>query len=69
MDTGSFPGVKRPGRGVDNPLASGAEIKEIVDQYLHTPIGLHDPVLGRNLLVVQEAWGPGGSVVVKALCY
>jgi hypothetical protein len=28
--TGSFPGVKRPGRGVDNPLHS-AEFKERVE--------------------------------------
>jgi len=32
--TGSFPGVKRPGRGFDNPLISSAEIKERVEVYL-----------------------------------
>jgi hypothetical protein len=26
MGTGSFPGVKRPGRGVDHPLPSSAEV-------------------------------------------
>jgi hypothetical protein len=26
--TGSFPGVKRPGRGVDQPPPSSAEVKE-----------------------------------------
>ena len=31
MGTGSFPGVKRPGRGVDHPPPSGAEIKERVE--------------------------------------
>jgi len=30
MVTGSFPGVKGPGRGVDHPTASNAEVKEIV---------------------------------------
>jgi hypothetical protein len=30
MGTGSFPGVKQPGRGVDNPLPPGAEVKEKV---------------------------------------
>ena len=28
--TGSFPGVKRPGRGVDHPSPSSAEVKERV---------------------------------------
>ena len=28
MGTGSFPGVKRPGRGVDHPHSSSAEVKE-----------------------------------------
>jgi len=27
MNTGSFPGVKRPGRGVDHPPTSSAEVK------------------------------------------
>jgi hypothetical protein len=30
MGTGVFPGVKRPGRGVDHPLPSSAEDKERV---------------------------------------
>jgi hypothetical protein len=30
MGTGSLPGVKRPGRGVDHPLSSSAEIKDRV---------------------------------------
>jgi hypothetical protein len=28
MGTGSFPGVNRPGRGVDHPSLSSAEVKE-----------------------------------------
>ena len=31
MDTGSFPRVKRPGRGVDHPPSSSAEVKERVE--------------------------------------
>ena len=31
MGTGSFPGVKRPGHGVDHPPASSAEVKERVE--------------------------------------
>jgi hypothetical protein len=28
MSTGSFPGVKRPGRGADHPPPSSAEVKK-----------------------------------------
>jgi hypothetical protein len=33
-------GVKRPGRGVDNPPTSSAEVKERVELYLYTHSGL-----------------------------
>jgi len=46
MGTGSFPGVKRPGHGVDHPPASSAEVKEIVELYLYCPSGPSWPVLG-----------------------
>jgi hypothetical protein len=49
MGTGSFPGVKRPGRGVDHPPPSCAEVKERVDLYLYSPAGPSWPVLGRTL--------------------
>jgi len=43
----SFPTVKRPGRGVDHPLPSSAEVKERVDLYTSTPpSGPSWPVLG-----------------------
>jgi hypothetical protein len=35
MGTGSFPGVKRPGRGVDHPPQYSAEVKERVERYLY----------------------------------
>ena len=38
--TGSFPGVKLPGRGVDHPPPSSAEVKERVELYLDSPAGL-----------------------------
>jgi len=31
MDTGSFPAVKRPERGVDHPPQSSAEVKKKVE--------------------------------------
>ena len=33
----SFPCAKRPGRGVDHPPRSSAEVKERVDVYLYSP--------------------------------
>jgi hypothetical protein len=35
----SFSGVKRPGRGVDHPPPSSAEVKERVQLYLYSPSG------------------------------
>jgi hypothetical protein len=50
MGTGSFPAVKWPGRNVDHPLPSKAEIKEKVEVYLYSPIGLHYPFCGEIYL-------------------
>jgi hypothetical protein len=44
--TGSFPEVKRPGRGVDHPTPSSAEVKERVELYLCSPSGPSWPVVG-----------------------
>jgi hypothetical protein len=46
MGTGSFPGVKRPGRGVDHPPS--AEVKERVELYIYSPSGPSWPVLRVN---------------------
>ena len=40
MITGYFPGVKRPGRGVNHPPPSTAEVKETVELYLYSTSGL-----------------------------
>ena len=37
IGTGSFPGVKQPGRGVDHPPPSSAKVKEGVQLYLTPP--------------------------------
>ena len=42
-------GVKWPGRGVDHPPPSSAEVKERVEQYLYFPSGPSWPLLGRTL--------------------
>ena len=49
MGTGCFTGVKRPGRGVDHPPASSAEVEGRVELYICSPSGLSWPVLGRIL--------------------
>ena len=46
MGTGSFPAVKRPGRGVDHPPRSCAEVKERVELYLCYLTRHSWPVLG-----------------------
>ena len=35
--TGSFPEIKRPGRGADRPLPNRAEVKEGIELYLSSP--------------------------------
>jgi hypothetical protein len=39
MDTGSYTGVKRPGRGVDHTAPSSAEVKERVELFLFSLFG------------------------------
>jgi len=49
VGTGSFPGVKRPGRGVDHPTPSSAGVKEKVEIYIYYLNGPSWPALRRNL--------------------
>jgi len=46
MGTGSLPRVKRPGRGVDHPPLSSAEVKERVEMYLYSVSVSSWPVIG-----------------------
>ena len=43
-----IPGVKRQGRGVDHSLPSRAEVKERVEQYFYSPLGLHGVFCGEG---------------------
>jgi hypothetical protein len=52
MGTVSFPGVKRPGRGIDHPPPSSAEVKEKVELYLYSPSGPSWHVIGRTLPLI-----------------
>ena len=45
----SFPGVERPGRGVNHPPTSSADVKERVELHLYSPSGPSWPVLGWTL--------------------
>jgi hypothetical protein len=45
MGTGSFPGVKRPGSGVDHPSSSSVEVKERVELYFYSSARPSWPVL------------------------
>ena len=49
VGTGSFPGVKWPGRGIDHPPPSRAEFEGRVGLYLYSPSGPSWPVLGWTL--------------------
>ena len=49
MGTGSFPGVKRPGRDVDHPPAYCAEVKERVELYLYPTSGPSWSIIGSAL--------------------
>ena len=48
---GSFPGVKLPGHGINDPPPSSAEVKEKVKLYFYSPFGPSWPFLGRTYLV------------------
>ena len=56
MCTGSFPGVNRPGRGVEHPITSSAEFKERVELYLFSPSGPSWSVLGVNFTCTFTHW-------------
>ena len=51
IDTGSFPGVKRPGRCVDYPPPSSAEVKWRVEVYLYSLSVSSWSILGWTLLL------------------
>ena len=48
MGTGSFPGVKGPGRGADHPPLSKCRSHERVELYLYSPSGPQWPVIWRT---------------------
>ena len=52
MDTGSFPGVKRPGRGDDHPSPSSSEVKKRVQLYLYTLLGIRGLLWDKLYIII-----------------
>jgi hypothetical protein len=50
VGTGSLPVVKRPGRGIDHPPPPNAEVKERVELYLYSTLGLRGLLQGELYL-------------------
>ena len=63
MGSGSFQGVKCPGRGVDHPPPYSAQVKERLELYLYSTSGPSWPVLGWTsppyYLISKTYWGGG----------
>jgi hypothetical protein len=54
MDTGSFQGVKQPGRGADHPPPSKCRGHEMVGLYLYSPSGPSWPFIGSTKRIKNE---------------
>ena len=71
MGAGSFPGVKRPGRGADHPPSSKSRGHERVELYLYSPSGPSWPVIGRTLpllLLLLLLYSLGYSISALRSC-
>ena len=67
MGTDSFPGVKRPGHGVDHSGPSSAEVKERVEPYLYSTSGPSWTVLGWALPLLTFYPSPRNLSVINPL--
>ena len=60
---GRFLELKRPGRGVNRPPPSSAEVKERVELYHYVPSGLSWPLLGRTFYFIKPFKSSVGKVL------
>ena len=58
MGTGSFPGVKRPGRGADHPPPSKCRGHERVELYLYSPLWAFMACYRENLYLYIYLYSP-----------
>jgi len=65
LGTGSYGEVKLPGRVVDRPLPSNAEVKESVQLYIYSPTGSSWPAIGRALPLLYLTHIILSSVAIK----
>ena len=70
IGTGSFPGVKRPGRGVDALTPSSAQVKERVEPYLYSLLlGLRGFIQGDLYLYpLQQREEAEGKYTISLTC-
>jgi hypothetical protein len=62
MGTGLFPGLRRPERRVSHPPPSSAEVKERVELYIYSYLGLHGKLYGEIYLHFTEEDGKTSSL-------
>ena len=58
MGNGSLPGVKWPGRGFDYPPPYSAGVKEIVELYFYSPLGLLGLFWGERFTAIKSTSYP-----------
>jgi hypothetical protein len=67
MGTGSFPEVKRPGRGADHPPPSSAEVEKGYSYTSIHPLGQFKPVMGVLYLFIFHVYEYALCTVVRDL--
>ena len=64
-----FPGVKRPGRRVDHPPPSSAQVKVRAELYLYPPLGLHGVLWGELYFTLYISYTSYVCNIVHGPCH